>query len=457
MDDRISIIVPTYNRKVMLKRLLDSFSTLRCRCPLEFIIVDDCSDDGTRLIVEDWKKTMDVADVKYHYLTSRSGPAVARNAGILLSTGNVLAFTDSDCVVDPAWADQLYQRLISSSEYAGVGGRVLPVNDDIYSTYNTVFRILEPPRNINAVIGANCMFWKQLVIDVGMFDDYFINPGGEEIALCMKLWIRGYRFGFEEQGIVYHDYRQNFRAFVKTFYHYGRGERIIIENRLKDYLQYVKYPEQSHNYLAFRNFFLFWLVLSIGVVGGIIPRSTSPLSSPLPGNKKVILIGLDIIQNFSYHLGRGTFSAVLVKQVRKYLANHPECLLTLSPGTDSKSLLLEITDDTIPSIFKPGQRKKSSITIKNPRPDLWLSTGFLIIIQNEKEHITFYKTQKLQNTIFFPGAELDYDLSFKAPLEERDYSVQIYLMTSDGLPLSGKREKIIRVSSKTPVPDSKKN
>ena len=176
MDDRISIIVPTYNRKVMLKRLLDSFSTLRCRCPLEFIIVDDCSDDGTRLIVEDWKKTMDFADVKYHSLTSRSGPAVARNAGITLSTGNVLAFTDSDCVVDPAWADQLYQRLISSSEYAGVGGRVLPVNDDIYSTYNTVFRILEPPRNINAVIGANCMFWKQLVIDVGMFDDYFINP-----------------------------------------------------------------------------------------------------------------------------------------------------------------------------------------------------------------------------------------------------------------------------------------
>jgi hypothetical protein len=301
------------------------------------------------------------------------------------------------------------------------------------------------------------MFWKHLVVDEGMFDDYFKNPGGEEIALCMKLWIRGYRFGFDEQAIVYHDYRQNFRAFVKTFYHYGRGERIIFENRLKEYLQYFKYPEQRRNYLAFRNFFLFWLVLCIGVVGGIIPRSNSPLSSPLPGNKKFILTGLDIVQNFSYHLGRGTFSAVLVKQVRKYIANHPECFLTLNPGTDSKSPLLEITADSIPPVFKPGQKKKSSITIKNPKPDLWLSAEYLIILQNNEEHITFYRTQKLQNMIFFPGTESVFDLTIKAPLEERDYTMQVYLMTPEGIPLSKKREKIIRVSSKSSDPHVKNN
>ena len=189
--DRISIIVPTYNRKVMLQRLLESFSRLQCHCPLEFIIVDDCSDDGTRAMVEDWKDTIGFADVIYHRLASRSGPALARNAGISLSTGNILAFTDSDCMADPSWVEQLYQRLISDPVYAGVGGRVLPLHDDIYSFYNTVFRCLEPPGHINAVIGANCMFWKQPVIDVGMFDDYFFHPGGEEIALCMKLWIKG--------------------------------------------------------------------------------------------------------------------------------------------------------------------------------------------------------------------------------------------------------------------------
>jgi glycosyltransferase involved in cell wall biosynthesis len=455
MDDRISIIVPTYNRKVMLQRLLDSLGKLQCRCPLEFIIVDDCSDDGTRLVVENWKKTVDLADVKYHYLASRSGPAVARNAGILLSTGNVLAFTDSDCVVDPAWAENLYQRLISSPEYAGVGGRVLPVNDDIYSTYNTVFRILEPPRHINAVIGANCMFWKQLVVDVGMFDDYFINPGGEEIALCMKLWIRGYRFGFDEQAIVYHDYRQNFRAFVKTFYSYGRGERIMLTNRPIEYFQYMHYPEKLHNNIAFKNNGAFLLFFLAHFTYGIIRQYSFLSDMPLTRKKKLILNGLYALHQFCYHLGRRTFFGITSREVRKYLTNHPEGLHIVDPVTDSTPPRLEITDDSIPPVFKPGQRKKSSITIKNPRPDLWLSAEFLIIIQNNEEHITFYKTQKLQNTIFFPGAELAYDLTIKSPLDERDYIVQVYLMTPEGIPLSNKREKIIRVSSKSPDPDIK--
>jgi glycosyltransferase involved in cell wall biosynthesis len=174
--DRISIIVPTYNRRVMLQRLLESLSRLQCHCPLEFIIVDDCSDDLTQTMVEDWKETAGLSNVIYHRLASRSGPARARNTAIRHSTGNILAFTDSDCVADPSWVEQLYQRLISDPVYAGVGGRVLPLHDDIYSLYNTVYHVLEPPAHLNAVIGANCMFWKQPVVDAGMFDDFFPAP-----------------------------------------------------------------------------------------------------------------------------------------------------------------------------------------------------------------------------------------------------------------------------------------
>ncbi|MHB8052485.1 MAG: glycosyltransferase family 2 protein, partial [Methanoregula sp.] len=268
MDDRISIIVPTYNRIVMLQRLLESFGTLQCQCPLEFIIVDDCSDDKIRALVEDWKATIGFADVKYHRLSSRSGPARARNAGIAISTGNILAFTDSDCMADPLWVEHLHRRLTSRPEYAGVGGRVLPLHDDIYSTYNTVFRCLEPPKHIEAVIGANCMFRKQPVIDAGMFDENFFHPGGEEIALCMKLWIKGYRFGFEEQALVYHDYRQNFPDFIRTFYHYGAGERIILTNWPTEYFQYMQYPEKMHNYIAFKNSKKFLMFFSLHLVYG---------------------------------------------------------------------------------------------------------------------------------------------------------------------------------------------
>jgi glycosyltransferase involved in cell wall biosynthesis len=324
--DKISIIVPTYNRKVMLQRLLESFNRLQSHCPLEFIIIDDCSDDGTEMIVETWKDTVNFADVHYHRLPSRSGPARARNAGITLSTGNILAFTDSDCITDPFWIDQLYTQLISNPSFAGAGGHVLPVHQDVYSLYNTVYRILEPPSHINAVIGANCIFWKQPVVDVGMFDDYFFYPGGEEIALCMKLWIRGYRFGFEEHAVIYHDYRQNLKDFIRSFYHYGIGERIILENRLKEYLRYMTYPEQMHNYLAFKNFYVFLLIFIMRVVYGTFRQRTFLGTLQVSKKQKYMLIGLFAIQNFSYHLGRGTFSGRLVRQVQKYSATPSEYL-----------------------------------------------------------------------------------------------------------------------------------
>jgi glycosyltransferase involved in cell wall biosynthesis len=324
--DKISIIVPTYNRKVMLQQLLESFSRLYCQCPLEFIIVDDCSDDGTRAMVEEWKGTVGFSPVIYHRLVSRSGPARVRNAGIRLSTGNILAFTDSDCITDPSWIEQLYQRLISNPGYAGAGGRVLPIHQDIYSLYYTVYRILDPPGHINAVIGSNCIFWKQPVVDAGMFDDYFFDPGGEEIALCMKLWIRGYRFGFEEHAVLYHDYRQNLADFVTSFYRYGKGERITFENRLEDYLRYMPYPEQKHNYLAFRNFFLFWLIFIMRILYGTIRQRVFVRTLQITNKKKVMLVGLYALQNFSYHLGRGTFSAAFVRHVRKYGAGTPDSL-----------------------------------------------------------------------------------------------------------------------------------
>ena len=366
--DRISVIVATYNRKDMVKRLLESFGKLECSCPLEFVIVDNCSDDGTGAIVENWKKTIDFADVKYHILTARSPLVHSRNVGISLSTGNIIAITDDDCRVDPHWVDRLYQRLISCSDCAGVGGRVLPVRDDIFSTYNTVYHCLEPPHHINAVVTANCMFRKQPVVDVGQFDDYFIVPGAEDTAICMKLWLKGYRFGFEERAVVYHDYRQSLREFAKTFYHCGNGEKLIIENRLKEYLQYMQYPEQMYNYLAFRNLLQFQVIFILRMVSGIFLQFSSLGKIHISPKKRVLLIGLYALHQFCHHLGRGTFSGKLVKQVKKYLKNHPEGLCTWDRDTDDTIRIIEITADTIPAALKQGQKWKSMVTIKKQKP-----------------------------------------------------------------------------------------
>ncbi len=446
--DRISVIVATYNRKEMLNRLLESFGKLACSCPLEFIIIDDCSDDGSESVAEAWKINLGSADVKYHRLPVRSGPAVARNAGISLSTGNILVFTDSDCRVDPDWVEKLYQWLIQNPGKAGAGGRVLPLDNDIYSLYNTIFRILEPPQHLKTLVGANLIIWKQPVLNVGMFDEYFYHPGGEETALCMKLWIRGYRFGFQPEAVVYHDYRKTLNAFIRTFLNYGNGEKIMIENRLSDYLQYMEYPEKIDNFVAFSHNLRFQCLFMGHMIVHILKQIPFIGQQPISHTKKIQIFGLFAIQNFCCQLGRGTFSGIVVKSVNRYLVENPGSLLILDSDEKTRQPLLEITDDTVPGFLKPGQWVKATVTIKNLSEHQWISTSYLISLMYAGSTHPFFQSKIQRDHLFSPNSESVYHFRFVLPKQDTDHIVQFFLSSPSGVPLSTKREKKIIVSSK---------
>ena len=85
----VSVIIPTYNRKNLLKRALHSASS-QTFVPQEIIVVDDGSSDGTK----DWVLER-FPYVRYIY-QDNSGVSSARNAGIKEAKGSWIAFLDSD-------------------------------------------------------------------------------------------------------------------------------------------------------------------------------------------------------------------------------------------------------------------------------------------------------------------------------------------------------------------------
>ena len=93
----ISVIVPTFNRRPLLRQALDSVLAQSFR-DFELLVVDDGSTDGT---VEELKK---IGSRLRLFVTARKGVAAARNLGVSQSRGRYIAFLDSDDTLAPAQA-----------------------------------------------------------------------------------------------------------------------------------------------------------------------------------------------------------------------------------------------------------------------------------------------------------------------------------------------------------------
>jgi len=92
-DGLISIITPTYNCGEYIAKTIESVIAQTYQ-KWEMIIVDDCSSDNTREIVETYIKNE--SRIKYYCLENNSGAAVARTKAMELAEGQYMAFLDSD-------------------------------------------------------------------------------------------------------------------------------------------------------------------------------------------------------------------------------------------------------------------------------------------------------------------------------------------------------------------------
>jgi len=92
-DGLVSIITPVYNADRFISETIESVQSQTYE-NWEMILVDDCSSDNSKKIIEEYAKVD--SRVKYISLVENSGAAVARNTGIDYAKGRFIAFIDSD-------------------------------------------------------------------------------------------------------------------------------------------------------------------------------------------------------------------------------------------------------------------------------------------------------------------------------------------------------------------------
>ena len=110
---KVSVIVCSYNGAKTLDRCLESLKRLEYP-NYEVILVDDGSKDNTQEIAARHPWIINIRQ-------ENSGLSAARNVGARAATGEVIAYTDSDCMADPEWLYFMVGTLLSG-DFAGVGG-----------------------------------------------------------------------------------------------------------------------------------------------------------------------------------------------------------------------------------------------------------------------------------------------------------------------------------------------
>jgi glycosyltransferase involved in cell wall biosynthesis len=219
----VSVIVCSYNGGRTLAACLDSLGKLNYP-GYEIILVDDGSTDDTRDIAEQFPH------VRYIYQENH-GLSHARNTGAAAATGDVFAYTDSDCMADLDWLYYLMGTLVSG-DYAGVGGPNMtpPAQNWIQACVAAApggpSHVLLTDTIAEHIPGCNMAFYRWAFENIGGFDPEY-RKAGDDVDFCWRLQQAGCVIAFSPTAIVWHHRRFTLRAFLKQQDGYGEAESLL--------------------------------------------------------------------------------------------------------------------------------------------------------------------------------------------------------------------------------------
>jgi glycosyltransferase involved in cell wall biosynthesis len=230
----VSVIVPTYNDIDRLKVCLQALEeqTYRADC-YEIIVVDNASKNSWE--IEATVKNCDRAVYTYE---SRPGSYAARNQGISLAKGEILAFTDADCIPHRDWLERGVETLLKTPNCGLVAGKIELFFQD--SDRPTAIELFEnvtafPQAQLLDVskggATANIFTFKKVFERVGNFNSALKSNG--DLEWGRRVFESGYQQVYAEDVCVAHPARSDWNQLYKRTIRlaggiYDRGERAFI-------------------------------------------------------------------------------------------------------------------------------------------------------------------------------------------------------------------------------------
>ena len=120
---KLSIVIPVYNEAATISQIVDMVRSVEVGMDKEILLVDDCSRDGTRAVLE--KMGQAQADLKVLFHEVNQGKGAALRTGFAAATGDVVLIQDADLEYDPKEYPRLLQPIVEGHADVVYGSRFL--------------------------------------------------------------------------------------------------------------------------------------------------------------------------------------------------------------------------------------------------------------------------------------------------------------------------------------------
>jgi GT2 family glycosyltransferase len=232
---RLSVVVPTFNRRASLTRLLEALGQQTIGPgSFEVVVVDDGSTDGT---VEMLRAPSDAHRLLLRVVEqSHNGPAAARNRGVQVAQAELILFLDDDVVPRPDLFElHLAEQAAAADDLVAIGPMRPPPDWSRPAWVRWEEELLQvqyqelaegkyacTPRQFYT---ANASLPRARFLAAGGFDSGFKRA--EDVELAYRLRDAGARFLFVPDAEVMHYASRSFAAWSKTPYQYGRYDVVM--------------------------------------------------------------------------------------------------------------------------------------------------------------------------------------------------------------------------------------
>jgi len=214
----ISIVICTHNGEKKLPLTLESINRMAFPESLstELIVVDNNSNDNTKSVIENFLYRTPFP-VRY-FFEPNQGLSNARNLALKEALGDIIIFTDDDCIVEHNWLSKIFDEFQSDSDLMVLGGRVELYNDKDKPV--TLYRLREK-RQFTSVFqiftllpGCNMSFRRSVFNTIGKFDINFgagrTIPSAEDSDFFYRAFRMNFKMMYSPEVLIYHNHGRRY-------------------------------------------------------------------------------------------------------------------------------------------------------------------------------------------------------------------------------------------------------